>query len=491
MKRVLASIFLFFTITFSLFSQCTPGNGNWLTTNGNQLLDSNGNVVNLSGINWFGFETNLNFPHGIWGDTRDFKSVLQQIKDLGFNSMRVPWHNRMLEDGADLNVVFGGIDPVSGVNPMNEIESTFTQPIQLLDALVQWCQDNDMKIILDCHSRNPDAFIEETFWYTSDFTEQQWIDDWVFLADRYKNFDAVIGMDINNEPHGTISDSQGARWGSGNPLNDWRLAAQACGNAILDVNPNVLIIVEGIEAYQRPDGTNTSYWWGGNLQGVRDFPIVLSDPSKLVYSPHEYGPEVFDQTWFSDPNFPNNLDALWEENYNFINTNNIAPLLVGEFGIRDQGGAGEQWFSRFVNYIEANNLNYTYWCFNPNSGDTGGIIADDWNTVNQWKLDYLQPILYDPIPNCNATLSSDEFDVNDLERVELYPNPVKERLTINAPSAMESFAVYDLNGRLLETVTVENGVSKQDYNINKLSVGVYIIQVQIDNRNYVSRFIKQ
>jgi hypothetical protein len=34
-------------------------------------------------------------------------------------------------------------------------------------------------------------------------------------------------------------------------------------------------------------------------------------------------------------------------------------------------------------------MSFTYWCFNPNSGDTGGLLNDDWTTVNQTRLSYL------------------------------------------------------------------------------------------------------
>ena len=34
-------------------------------------------------------------------------------------------------------------------------------------------------------------------------------------------------------------------------------------------------------------------------------------------------------------------------------------------------------------------LGYAYWCLNPNSGDTGGILYDDWSTVNYQKMAYL------------------------------------------------------------------------------------------------------
>ncbi len=37
-------------------------------------------------------------------------------------------------------------------------------------------------------------------------------------------------------------------------------------------------------------------------------------------------------------------------------------------------------------------MSWTYWSWNPNSGDTGGILADDWNTVNQNKVSKLTPI---------------------------------------------------------------------------------------------------
>ena len=37
-------------------------------------------------------------------------------------------------------------------------------------------------------------------------------------------------------------------------------------------------------------------------------------------------------------------------------------------------------------------ISWTFWSWNPNSGDTGGILADDWTTVNQNKMAYLTPI---------------------------------------------------------------------------------------------------
>ena len=38
-------------------------------------------------------------------------------------------------------------------------------------------------------------------------------------------------------------------------------------------------------------------------------------------------------------------------------------------------------------------MSFAFWCWNPDSGDTGGILQDDWMTVNQNKLDIIKPAL--------------------------------------------------------------------------------------------------
>ncbi|HEY0483624.1 MAG TPA: hypothetical protein VGD37_39165, partial [Kofleriaceae bacterium] len=42
-----------------------PGDGFW-STSGSKIVDSAGNAVRFTGVNWFGFETSNLMPHGIW-----------------------------------------------------------------------------------------------------------------------------------------------------------------------------------------------------------------------------------------------------------------------------------------------------------------------------------------------------------------------------------------------------------------------------------------
>ncbi|WP_252863279.1 glycoside hydrolase family 5 protein [Paenibacillus riograndensis] len=236
---------------------------------------------------------------------------------------------------------------------------------------------------------------QSALWYTAAYPETRWISDWVMLAQRYLDNPTVIGADLHNEPHGTAS------WGTGNPATDWRLASERAGNAILAVNPNWLIIVEGIET--NVQGNSSSYWWGGNLTGVRNNPVTLTVPDRVVYSPHDYGPGVASQPWFSAADFPNNLPKLWDDTWGYISKEQIAPILAGEFGGRsvDTLSVEGKWQHALVNYIGQNNLYWTYWSLNPNSGDTGGLLLDDWTSWNEPKqvmLDLImKPVTFPPV----------------------------------------------------------------------------------------------
>ena len=97
-------------------------------------------------------------------------------------------------------------------------------------------------------------------------------------------------------------------------------------------------------------------------------------PHQLVYSPHDYPATVFAQTWFSAPDYPANLAAVWDAHWGYLVTQNIAPVWVGEFGTKKQRTASDrQWLSAMAAYVAQKKLSFAFWCWNPDSGDTGGI----------------------------------------------------------------------------------------------------------------------
>ncbi|WP_425069245.1 Calx-beta domain-containing protein [Reyranella sp.] len=364
-----------------------PGSGaapGWLSTSGNQIVDSAGHTVQIAGVNWFGFESSTFAPHGLW--TRGYKDMMDQMVDLGFNTIRLPFSSEMLHTSAAPN----GID----FNKNPDLQGL--SALQIMDKIVDYAGQLGLKIILDHHRSNAGAGTSDNgLWYDSQYTQAAWINDWKMLAARYADDPAVIGADLHNEPYN-------GTWGGGG-ANDWALAAETAGNAIGTVNANWLIFVEGVGTYK-----GESYWWGGNLMGVRDRPIDLALDDKLVYSAHDYPNSVYKQPWFQGSDFPANLPAKFDQMWGYIYKEGIAPVWIGEFGTKLVDPKDAPWLEAITSYLSGDFNNdgtsdlaagqkgpsWTFWSWNPNSGDTGGILTDNWTGVNQTKMGYLTPIEY-------------------------------------------------------------------------------------------------
>ena len=357
-----------------------------LSTRGAQIVDASGQSVLLRGVNWFGIETETQVPHGLWA--RDYKEMLAQMKSLGYNLIRLPYAVQSLRAST-----ISGVDFAIG----NNRDLQGKTPLEAMDVIIQEAQRQGLMILLDSHRLNNQQIPE--LWYGDGFTETDWIDTWKLLATRYRNQPNVIGADLKNEPHGRAS------WGTNDKATDWRLAAERAGNAVLAIAPHWLIVVEGVER-NVPGQKLARHWQGGNLEGAGRYPVRLNKARKLVYSPHEYGPGVYNQLWFSEATFPKNLLNRWEVGFNYLASRNIAPILIGEFGGRQVDASSKEglWQRQLVSFIQQKKLHFAYWSWNPDSSDTGGILQADWRTVEPEKQQLLNQLL--PAPGLTSRLLS-------------------------------------------------------------------------------------
>jgi endoglucanase len=385
------------TISASPAQAAGTGTG-YLRTNGNRLVDATGATVRLTGINWFGMETDNHTFHGLWANPpATWRGQIDRMADLGFNTLRIPFTGDSLRPGAQ----------ATSINSFTNPDLVGLSPLEILDRVIAHAGSRGMRVILDRHRPSAGSGIT-ALWYTSQVSEQSIINDWVMLANRYAGNTTVIGADLINEPHaeGTLPNATGSGWGQGGTARDWRLAAERIGNAILAVQPNWLIFVEGVSCpsgglpneFTNPPIDDDCTWWGGNLVAAGQFPVRLNVANRLVYSAHDYAISVFDrQPWFEDPNFPNNLPSVWDHYWGYLHKQNTAPVLVGEFGSTLQNPLDRQWLPALMSYLTANGMSFTFWSWNPNSGDTGGLALDDWWTINQTKYDILRPHLVPPV----------------------------------------------------------------------------------------------
>ncbi|MBY9005505.1 MAG: glycoside hydrolase family 5 protein, partial [Candidatus Lokiarchaeota archaeon] len=384
------------TVTLETPINIAASNDDWLSVDGNRIVDAQGKVVKITGINWFGFETSTQGFDGLWAVRLD--DALNMIADLGFNLLRLPLCVQLVTEWVN-----GNSPLVQSINDYISPELAGITSLDLLDIAIDYCNSIGLKVMLDMHRVVNSQMTN--LWYYGSYNYQDWLESWRFLADRYAGNDAVVAMDVFNEPHGNPAqypEEEVAKWDDSNDTNNWKKAVEDVSAIIHSENPNVLILVEGIEAYPKLGADYSSNnaddyfynWWGGNLRAVADFPINIDRQDKLLYSPHDYGASVFQQDWFY-PGF--NKDTLyndvWRDNWYYIVENGIAPLLIGEWG-GPVSGDTQIWMEEISEFIDEMNLHQTFWCFNPNSGDTGGIVTHDWTTLEQEKYNIIERTLW-------------------------------------------------------------------------------------------------
>src|SRR5512147_1187110 len=126
----LAVILLLVLVTVQIFSIPTSkanaaGSGYWHTS-GSKILDANNQEVRVTGINWFGLETGNYSPHGLW--SRNYKDVLDQVKSLGYTTLRLPYANQLFDSGSTPNSIDAAKNPdLVGLNGL-----------QIMDKIVEY-----------------------------------------------------------------------------------------------------------------------------------------------------------------------------------------------------------------------------------------------------------------------------------------------------------------------------------------------------------------
>ncbi len=376
-----------------------PTTDDWLHVEGNRIVDSSGKEVWLTGVNWFGYNTGTNIFDGIWN--ADLNTSIQSIADHGFNLIRIPMSAELILQWKS------GTYPTANYNHATNYYLENMNSLEIFDYVIGQCRANGLKIMIDIHCAKTDAMGHmANMWYNGDITTEKYQEALVWMAERYAMDDTIIAYDLKNEPHGKPYETDKAIWNDSTDKNNWKYVAEQTALMVLEKNPNVLIMVEGIEIYPIDIQANGDFsstndsdyyfnWWGGNLRGVADYPIDLGQyQDQLVYSPHDYGPTVYEQPWFKGGyNYDSLYEDCWHDNWLYIHEDGTAPLLIGEWGgfMREPNLT---WMTHMRTLIGNYNLHHTFWCFNANSGDTGGLVLDDFKTWDEEKYAFVKEVLW-------------------------------------------------------------------------------------------------
>ncbi len=404
-------IFLFFCfiISFDLYAQAP------LSSEGSEIKDASGAVFHMKGVNWWGAngskypyrkdhkgtDTHA-MPFGL--HIQKIELIADAIKDAGFNTVRLPFSNQMLYDTT--KALAGWVGP-------NENLIGLT-PLQVLDEVIKVLTDKGIFVMLNNHSTtthwccnydyNGLWFGKNKYWSQ---TPKKWIADWEMLVAKYVNNPLVVAADLRNEVRPQrgrfIPFPKNPNWGRKN-RRDWHKYATLAGNSVHRINPNLLIVVEGINAQSR--------WFVKlkfpHLLPIIKRPVLLNVPNKLVYEIHNYSfswsksnlARPKKQVRYSDLTTMQRLEH-YEKYWGFVTNKNFehrTPVILGEFGCSGDSDNDKEWLKDLSEYIKNKQIGFCWWTLEEDLLSKGsyGIMNSSMDKIdvqNDWRWAFLSVLL--------------------------------------------------------------------------------------------------
>ncbi|KAJ7054987.1 cellulase [Mycena amicta] len=360
----------------------TPSWTGPLSTRGRYVVDATGNRFKLRSGNWHGGsgtysgsgDINVDANHHAGENSHTMPLGLQYVPiakiidsfvELGINSIRLQFSNDMIHDSTIVQ------DAWVAANP----QFKGMTPLQVYDAVVQALTDRGIAVILNNHTI-------KSLWCCGVDGNERWDEsqsfdtyaaDWVFMVNRYKSNKRVVGADLYNEVRRDILTDP--NWGNGDSA-DWQQASQRVSDQILTANPDILIIVEGINWVGIPvDGFAHSR---PTLIPVAQLSHTTLVPHKLVYSAHFYsytGPNHSGATGIGETSDPRYRDLSRADLFSVLQSSALyvaltaemhytAPVWISEFGIAgrtDNDASDRAFWQNFVDYLVQTDADYAFW----------------------------------------------------------------------------------------------------------------------------------
>ena len=399
------SVFLFFTVLHSIFLSAQG-----LKAEGKKIIDQNGNEVLLRGMGlggWMLMEgymmqssdvadtqhefrqrledlmgvDNTNVFFDKWLENHVTKADIDSLSSWGFNSVRLPMHYNLFTLPIEEESVEG--------------ENTWlTQGFTIIDELLQWCEENEVYLILDLHAapggQGANAAISDynsdlpSLW-ESDLNKNKTIALWKKLAERYKDEEWIGGYDLLNE----------VNWEMENDNEELLNLYKDITTEIRAVDNNHIIFIEGNGFANDFNGLTPP--WDDNM----------------VYSFHKYWSENTTESiqWVLD-----------------IREENNVPLWMGEAGENSN-----VWFTDAIELFETNDIGWSWWPMKRIETIVGPYSIDFTDgykkILSYWRGEIEKPssdeafsIMIDLANKTNSNLCTYQKDVPDAQIRQIKTN---------------------------------------------------------------------
>jgi endoglucanase len=295
------------------------GLGNWLVQEGYMMQTSafaNAQWQIRSKISALIGETNTETFYQTFRNNYIKKADIDSLKKWGFNSVRLPMHYNLF---------------ATNTTPPTFLNTGF----EIIDSLLNWCEQNQIYLILDMHAA-PGGQSDEPISDYNPANPSLWeiesnkdllVIIWRKIAERYKDESWIGGYDLINEPKWNLPPSN-------QPLRDLYIRLT---DTIRTVDNNHILFIEG-------------NWFATDFTG-----LTPAWDENMSYSFHKY--------W--NGNTQSSIQYLID----LRNSTNL-PLWLGETGENSN-----QWFVECIELMKTNNIGWAWWPHKKISSIAGPLSA--------------------------------------------------------------------------------------------------------------------
>ncbi|GAB2280559.1 hypothetical protein Dimus_015186 [Dionaea muscipula] len=317
-----------------------------LSASGRWIVDGEGRRVKLSCVNWAS-HLDVVVAEGLSKQPVDVLS--KKILSMGFNCVRLTWPlflatNNSLS-GLTVRQSFqrhGLIESIPGFQVHNP--SLVDLPlITAFQAVVSSLAANNVMVILDNHISKPGWCCSNTdgngFFGDHYFNPDLWIKGLSKMANMFKATPNVVAMSLRNELRGPRQN-----------ITDWYRYMQQGAEAVHKANPNVLVILSGLQ-------------FDTDLSFLEQRPVKLTFTGKTVFEAHRYSFSE-GQPWkngTANQVCGRVINAMMNTSGFLLSQG--SPLFFSEFGI-DQSGTNiydNRFLACFLGFAAELDLDWALW----------------------------------------------------------------------------------------------------------------------------------
>ena len=149
-----------------------------------------------------------------------------------------------------------------------------------------------------------------------------------------------------------------------------------------------------------------------------------------------------------------------------------------------------------ADYIGSGEATATDNCTDPVTDFTQDPAPGTVLGVGEWVVTFTATDEYGNVSTCDMNLDLTLLGNEDNElsnAIALYPNPAGEQVTISNSSniALETAMIYDLNGKLVSQINLQDMQSERVIDVSSYATGVYMVQITGEQSSVVKRMIKE